>query len=380
MSSREPLPAAEVVSVGLVTPVGLYAAAASAAIRGGLSRARRTPLISKMLDRQAMHLIEQEYLEPINPELDSARMTQAHRRMLQLAGPALAEAAAACPEPAPLFLALPEVRAHPAHPGVVDSVGSSFISDLAIQAGIRVDESQGATYRQGGAGALFALRDALALLATHPASYVLVGGVDTFLDLSRFGTLDSEGRLYGAHSRLGFLPGEGAGFLLLRAAQPGQQGRPRRPAGTGTTPALARVLGVGTAEEKGHRYSKEPYRGDGLAGAFASLFEGVPPASPKVRCVYAGFNGEEMPAKEWGVARLRNSERFADEVRIEHPADCIGDSGAALGAIMLGLATLTIANGHLREPRPIWATEDPGPCLVWSTSDREARAAALLQW
>ena len=83
--------------------------------------------------------------------------------------------------------------------------------------------------------------------------------------------------------------------------------------------------------------------------------------------------------KEWGVARLRNSERFADELRVEPPADCIGDSGAALGAIMLGLAALAIDQGHWPEPRPIWANEDPGLCLVWSTSDREPRAAALLQ-
>ncbi len=96
--------------------------------------------------------------------------------------------------------------------------------------------------------------------------------------------------------------------------------------------------------------------------------------------MYAGFNGEEMPAKEWGVAYTRNAEHFADDLQVEHPAEYLGDSGAALGAIMLGVVALMIAKGHLPEPRPIWATEDPGPCLVWSTSDRELRGAALLQW
>lgn len=122
--------------------------------------------------------------------------------------------------------------------------------------------------------------------------------------------------------------------------------------------SLARIISVGTGKETGHRYSAEPYRGDGLAEAFETLFDAVPPNQPKVRCVYAGFNGEEMPAKEWGVARLRNSERFADEVQVEHPADCIGNTGAAMGAIMLALV---ISGGHTPEPRPIWARDDPGP-------------------
>jgi 3-oxoacyl-[acyl-carrier-protein] synthase-1 len=140
------------------------------------------------------------------------------------------------------------------------------------------------------------------------------------------------------------------------------------------------VIGVGVGNEKGHRYSEEPYRGDGLAEAFADLFDPLPQDFPKVRCVYCGFNGENMPAKEWGVSCIRNRERFVDDPEIEHTADCIGDSGAALGAIMLGLAALAINEGHKPEPRPIWAREDPGPCLIWSTSDREPRAAALVQW
>lgn len=372
MSETGALSPAEIVSVGLVTPVGLYAAAASAAIAAGRSRARKTSVIGRPFDRQGMHLVDEEYLEPLIPALESVACSAGHRRMLRIGGRALAEAGSECPVGgAPLLLALPAVPFE-----AKDPIGPSFIAQLALQADIEVDETQSSTYRQGGAGALFALRDALVLLETEQVSHVIIGGVDTFLDLRRLSALDAEARLYGPSSRLGFMPGEGAGFLLLRAPQQRRWGKAPPPPGQ---PALARVLAVGTGEEKGHRYSREPYRGDGLAEAFEALFQGLPSSHPKVRCVYAGFNGEEMPAKEWGVARLRNSDRFADEFRVEHPADCIGDSGAALGAIMLGLAALAIDQGYWPEPRPIWANEDPGPCLVWSTSDREPRAAALVQ-
>lgn len=315
-----------------------------------------------------MHLVDELYLDPLNPVIDPAGCTATHRRMLRLAGPALAEALAPGGPPLPLLLALPEVPVDGRDP-----VGDSFIAQLSVQAGVKLDERKSTTYRQGGAGALYALSDALALLAGGSVSQVAVGGVDTFLDLRRLGWLDAQGRIHGFYSRLGFFPGEGAGILLLRASSPGRSlsAQPQ---------AMARVLGVGTGNERGHRYSKEPYRGDGLSEAFDALFAVVPEREPRVRCVYAGFNGEEMAAKEWGVAQIRHAERFAGELQVEHPADCIGDAGAALGAIMLGLAAVEVSRAHAHLPGagPTGGVDDPGPCLVWCTSDREARAAALL--
>ena len=63
-----------------------------------------------------------------------------------------------------------------------------------------------------------------------------------------------------------------------------------------------------------------------------------------------------------------SAERFAENFEVEHPADCLGDAGAALGPILLGLAALGLEKGYRGSP-----------CLVWSTSDREPRGAALLQ-
>jgi 3-oxoacyl-[acyl-carrier-protein] synthase-1 len=122
--------------------------------------------------------------------------------------------------------------------------------------------------------------------------------------------------------------------------------------------------------EFGHLYSAEAHRGDGLALAFRALFDSGPrggPAPPKVGCVYAGLNGESYWAKEWAVAQIRCAERLAETLRVEHPADCIGDVGAALGPVMLGLAALELARGRV-----------DGACLVWTGADRGQRVAALL--
>jgi 3-oxoacyl-[acyl-carrier-protein] synthase-1 len=49
---------------------------------------------------------------------------------------------------------------------------------------------------------------------------------------------------------------------------------------------------------------------------------------------------------------------------MHHPADCCGDTGAAAGPLMTGLAALGLAGGYRR-----------GPCLVYGSSDRGGRAA-----
>ena len=90
-----------------------------------------------------------------------------------------------------------------------------------------------------------------------------VGQDGNVLDLYLLGTLDLEERLKATGTFDGFIPGEGAAFLWL--ARPGTGARRG-------VPVLGRIEGAATAEEAGHRYSKQaPYRGDGLDAALKKL-------------------------------------------------------------------------------------------------------------
>ena len=155
----------------------------------------------------------------------------------------------------------------------------------------------------------------------------------------------------------GFIPGEGAAFLLLAQSSNvgGVKGGP-----------LANIVAASTGFEAGHRYSEEPYKGDGLADTFAELFADSD-ESNKIKTVYAGLNGENFSSKEWGVTFLRNTEHFEENHQFEHPADCFGDTGAALGAMMTGLAAIGLAKD-----------KTDGPCCVWCSSDYGQRAAVIL--
>jgi 3-oxoacyl-[acyl-carrier-protein] synthase-1 len=298
-----------------------------------------------------------EHLPPLAPSLARHSGLSPHdQRLLRLAGPALREALAHCPTPAsvPVLVGL-----HEPWPELPVPDSEDFLKALAAQAGVEPATARSRVFSQGRASGLVALEQALKLLGEERRTpLVVAGGVDSYLALDLLARLDGEGRLPTGVITDGFIPGEGAAFLLL--ARPGEARR------LGLAP-LALLAGVGLAEERGHRYSPEPYLGEGLAAAFTQLFKGRE-APPPIHRVYAGLNGESFWAKEWGVAYLRNSKRFVEGLQLEHPVQNFGDPGAALGPLMVGLAAIGLHRGH-----------QEGPCLVWCSSDGSERGAALLQ-
>jgi 3-oxoacyl-[acyl-carrier-protein] synthase-1 len=344
---------AEILAVGMVTAVGASAAQTAASVRAGIARLAESYVSDRFGEPLVMGLVDLEQLPPLVDALEDRDISIRHERMARLGGVALREALASTPhDPVPLLLGLPEPRGEARHP-----IGSEMIDLLATQSGLAFDLSCSAVYPLGRAAGMVALDEALGLLDRGRAGAVLVGAVDSYLDLRLLDALEGEGRLRSGELSDGFVPGEGAAFLLLVPAPRGRR--------HGSEP-LARVVGVGRAQEAGHLYSSEPHRADGLAGAFRAALDAAGGAA-KVGCIYAGLNGESYWGKEWGVAQIRCADQLAQAIRVEHPADCFGDPGAALGPVMLGLAALDLARGRV-----------DGPCLVWTGSDRGERAAALL--
>ncbi|WP_233583040.1 hypothetical protein [Corallococcus sp. CA053C] len=352
----EPWRPVEVCSVGMVTPVGLTARSTAAAIRAGIARTRLSPVLNKRFKPLITCFLEEEHLPPIDERLSewASRSSIHHQRLLRLATGALQEAAQGQSSPLPLLLALPEPRA-----GGIAAPDTAFLEVLAIQSGISLDVRRSQVFPQGRAGGLLLLREALRLLVGQRMPFVLVGGVDTYLDLELLTALDAEDRLLAEGLSDGFAPGEGAAFLCLRLADTGRREGPR---------SLARICALGLGREEGHRSSTKPYRGEGLAAAFQEVFQSWDGQGRKVQGVYAGFNGENFWAKEWGVASLRHARHFAEPLCIEHPIECMGDPGAALGPMLVALASLGLAKGY-RE----------GAWLAWCSSDREERGAVIIE-
>lgn len=338
--------------IGMMTPAGDCAAQTAASVRAGISRYRESPVYNKRFEPMTLALLPEDALPPLQDELAATPgLTSRQSRMLRLAHKPLLEALAAYPgkERLPLLLAGPET-----FPGRPLAITDTFIGQLSVQTGANLERGLSRLFPAGRAGGMLALKTGLDLLAAG-RDYVLVGGVDSYLDLYLLGTLDSEDRVLASGVMDGFCPGEGAGFLLLCSDHAAERHQPR--------PAV-RLLPPGIASETGHRYSEEPYRGDGLGSAIGLSLNGI--AEP-IRTILCSLNGENFGAKEWGVAALRNRARLSPDAQFEHPAECFGDTGAAIAPLLIGLAAIGLEKAYLK-----------GPCLTWAASEGNPRGAAVV--
>jgi 3-oxoacyl-[acyl-carrier-protein] synthase-1 len=340
-----------IVGCGMMTPVGLSTKETAASTRSRTARLTSIEWRDSRFQRFTVGIVPEDGLPPLHSELEKLPLTYRESRMLRLAEPALIEAIKPLPKvtgPIPILVGLPELHT------TVPIKEMDFLGRLAVQTGAGLNLANSAAFPRGRASGLIALREAYDRLSQGKASFALVGGVDCQVDLYILGTLDMQKRVRNEVNPDGFAPGEGAGFLLLTTAEQAKQHR---------LDVLAKVVANAAAKEDGHIYSDKPYKGEGLAAAFESLFKAAP-NSPKVGCVYASFNGEHYWAKEFGVAMLRNRERFVESHRMEHPAECFGDLGAAHGPVMLGLAATDIKRACPKTATMVFASSDLGDRCV----------------
>jgi 3-oxoacyl-[acyl-carrier-protein] synthase-1 len=337
----------------MMTPVGLTAAETAASVRAGTARFCPIDARDKQFDPFTIAEVPPDALPPLAEAADVTGLTARERRLLRLATMPLREAASplvGLSEKPGLCLALPETETaipldRQAFAGRLDRQVPGLFNPASVDAS-----------HVGRAGGLIAVGQAV--LTIHGgADFMLAGGVDTYCDLYVLATLDRDERIKSDANRDGFIPGEGAAFLLLASA---------RAAAARGLPALARLSPAALGFEPGHLESSEPYRGDGLAAALGQLVSGGMVESP-VGEIYSSINGESHWSKEWGVGYLRNRAAFSPEYRMQHPAESFGDVGAACGPLMVGLAALGM-RGRYRQ----------SPALVYGSSDRGPRAAVVV--
>lgn len=344
-----------IVGVGMMTAVGLSAAETAASVRAGTARFVESPLRDKAFAPFTLAEVPADALPSLADGLiNLPSLTGRERRMLRLATMPLRECLLPLvnrPTPIALCLALPE--AETAKP--LDRAG--FLKHLALQVDGAFDPRASDGSHVGRSGGLVAIGQAVLTIQSGQAEFVVAGGIDSYRDPYVLGTLDKDERVKSDVNWDGFIPGEGAGFLLLASG---------RAAVSGGLPVIARVSPVASGFEPGHLESQEPYRGEGLAGTLQQLVAGAGSNAPFGE-VYSSMTGESHWVKEWGVAFLRTKSAFQPDHGMHHPADSFGDTGAASGPLMVGLAALGIKGRYRRSP-----------ALAFGSSDRGSRAALVV--
>jgi 3-oxoacyl-[acyl-carrier-protein] synthase-1 len=342
---QRPTRPVEITAAGMITSVGANAEMTAASVRSGISAYQESPILNKDFNPMIMSLVPEDALPELEDGLKQHALTSRQQRMLRLAAPAIQSLADKLDSSVPLMLAGPEKL-----PGRRSVISDNFLNQLLIQSKVPIDLENSYIFPYGRAGGFYALEAAMQLLESGTQGQVIVGGLDSFLDLYLLGTLDRDDRVLAEGVMDGFAPGEAAAFLLLRLADDG---------------AGMKVFPPGLADEPGHRYSGQPYKGEGLANAVTEALVNLQPVA--IRTVLASFNGENCNAKEWGVAAIRNHQYLDADFSIIHPADCYGDIGAATGPVLMALASIGIQKGFYLKP-----------VLVWASSEMQQRAAVYM--
>jgi 3-oxoacyl-[acyl-carrier-protein] synthase-1 len=338
-----------VVGLGASTAVGRDALSSAAAVRAGISGFTQHPY---MIDTAG-----EPMRAAIAPWLDIA--LSGTERFETLLLPAIDQALVPVPDRqthtlrVALSLGLPSPR-----PGLPSDLQDGLTRALRNE--VRQRFAAVATFPNGHAAGLLALDAAVTKLSQGEFDVCVVAAVDSYIQAETLEWLEEWDQLHGAgplNNAWGFIPGEGAGALLLMRHQVAER--------LSIAP-LTRVLGVGTAFEPNRIKTETVCIGEGLTdafrGALASLPEGI-----RVTDVYCDMNGEPYRADEYGFTCLRTKEAFEAASDFVAPADCWGDVGAAGAPLHLMLAAIAGAKGYANGK----------VALVWASAEAGDRSAAL---
>ncbi|HEX6842552.1 MAG TPA: hypothetical protein VF113_13535 [Stellaceae bacterium] len=331
-----------ITSTGLVTSVGLSAVATCAALRAGVSNAGQT----RFVDAAG------EWIVGHGVALDGLWLGL--KKLTKMAAMAIEECLVKLPREQwtrlPLFLCVAERQ----RPGrlkgldeqlfldIQDALGVQFSADSAIIAAGRVSVGR-------------ALAEARRLIYGANVPRVVIAAVDSLLNAPVLGAYEREERLMTSYHRRGFAPGEAAGALLVAA-----------PSGA---PELL-CTGIGFGMEQAPINSDKPLRADGLTQAIAAALAEADCQMHDLDFRITDLSGEQYYFKEAALALARILRRRKEEFDIWHPADCVGEVGAAAGTVMLALGDTACRKSYARGPN----------ILAHLANDAGQRAATVLRF
>jgi 3-oxoacyl-[acyl-carrier-protein] synthase-1 len=300
-----------ITGTGLVTSVGQTAAQSCAAFRAKISNPTETRFIGSGGEWIMAHQVE------------LAQPWRGLTKLAKMAALAIEEALQDLPRPqwssVPLLLCVAEAE----RPGRMDGLDDRLFPQIQEELGARF-AADSAIVTQGRVGVAVALLQARKLIAEGGHARVLIAATDSLLTWPTLGHYEREGRLLTERNSNGFMPGEGAGALLIEPAR-GQAGE-------------LVCSGIGFGREAAHIDSGEPLRADGLTAAFKLALAEADCSMHEINCRVSTASGEQYFFKEASLAFDRVLRVRAVGTEHWHPAESMGETGAAAG-----LATAMLA-------------------------------------
>jgi len=208
-------------------------------------------------------------------------------------------------------------------PGRLDGLDQTLLAEIEAALDVRLHSRSG-TVEQGKVGGVIALKQAMRLFAEEGIRYCLIAGVDSFLVASTLAAYEEKNRLQTSKNSDGFIPGEAGAAMLI--------GPTSEISETGLS-----CLGLGFGQERATVESEDPLKADGLVAAIRSALSEAGRTMGDMDYRITDLSGEQYGFKEASLALSRTLRSRKERFDLWHPADCIGEVGAAIVPCMLGV-------------------------------------------
>jgi 3-oxoacyl-[acyl-carrier-protein] synthase-1 len=309
-----------ILSTGLVCSVGLNAPAACAAIRAGVTNPSETRFIDSTGEWIMAHQVVLE------------KPWRGSTKLAKMAATAINECLVNIDRGKwsgiPLLLCVAERE----RPGRMDAVEDQLFTGIEEELGAHFS-AYSSILPHGRVSTGVALKVARKLIYEQCAEAVLIAAADSLLTASALSALEQSDRILTNGNSNGFMPGEGAGAVLI--------GRP-----TGTP--QVHCVGLGFGVEISAIDCDEPLRADGLTEAIKSALVDAQCELHDLDFRITDISGEHYYFKEAALALSRILRMRKHDFDILHPADCIGECGAVAGVAMLAVVDVACHKGYAR--------------------------------
>lgn len=302
---RQPL---AITATGMVTGVGLNTASTCAAIRAAIDNFQET----RFMDSGG------EWILGCEVALEEPwRGTRKLAKMLAQAVKECVQQASADISSTPLLLCLAESE----RPGRPDRLANRVFFETQEELDLRFHPDS-TCIEHGRVGGLVALQHARRMLYEGAHSQVIVAGVDSLLNAASLRVYEERHRLLTSRNSDGFIPGEGAGAILIEAASRGH------------SDAL-QCFGLGFGVEQATLESDSPLRADGLTNALKQAFQESDTHMDNMDFRIVDVAGEQYWFKESALVIGRFLRIHKQQFPLLHLTDCIGETGAAIGPLSI---------------------------------------------
>ena len=309
---------------GLVCALGFSAAAACAALRSGVANFSEL----RYWDKNRLPVIGAT-VQGVSADL------QFGPRLIEILTIALRDSLAGMPhqrtERVPLLLGMAE----PERPGSASDWSASMIARVQERLGVGFHPKLSRVLPLGHTAGFEALGVARGLLQSTDIPGCIVCGVDSYINASALFWLDRHWRLKRENHTDGVIPGEAAASGYVQRRTHAAAGR------------RVDVVGLGFAHEDAPALSEKPLLALGLAAAGRHAMLEAGWGFHDVEFRLSDLTGENYGFRELALVEGR----LASVVRRQpqplwHPADSLGDTGAAAGLVQLVWASEAWARGY----------------------------------